>query len=613
MERRFQRGVSISPASTATDSPPQPQQPARMKKGVQQDEVDISNQRDEAEANAVVERRRPRASATSRAALGGAPPMSAHGAHYTARVARPMSPGKAQRLAAQTARREAEDRMRREQERARKEKARKAAMRAGKQRAEEEAREKERRRQAREAQWEQQQFGEMRDRIAAEAAARAGVPSLGALSLPPTEKQIRRRKMRNRPEWGEGHAGGNRIRMQGSSASTSQLQRIPWGGESGESREEGEVGDDGDDEEEGSVARCGSNASSPPGGADTSPFASSSSPSPTLLSMMPPLGGGSSSGGAPVFKLALPQREESKAGFTQWQEWKFGAVPKPKAAQASVPRRTGVQPEPSRPGAEPIEAWRTPEPRETLPVELPKTSAPWLNWFVEAAADSSPDSGAADGAEGADWQQRVQRADASGLTNLLREVCESDEAKLMHCLTAARAMLLAPRSKKLRAYEGPHIELGEAGFATHIVAAMRAFPLHEALQFTGCELIGLLANHYYGLEQTIFQAGALDACLAACQAFIEERLRAEEVLGAAFQAIHNLCVAEETGDKEGCRRKQLAVEAGALETIHEGMGLTHEKWIQQAGKLAIGCLCKGMDPHGQVRRKRAHALFKLNR
>ena len=67
MERRFQRGVSISPASTATDSPPQPQQPARMKKGVQQDEVDISNQRDEAEANAVVERRRPRASATSRA------------------------------------------------------------------------------------------------------------------------------------------------------------------------------------------------------------------------------------------------------------------------------------------------------------------------------------------------------------------------------------------------------------------------------------------------------------------------------------------------------------------------------------------------------------------
>ena len=78
MERRLARVTS--PASTATDSnSPVSAQPPRVKKGVQQDEVDIS---DETEAAAVNQRRRPRAtiSATSRAALG-APPMSAHGAH----------------------------------------------------------------------------------------------------------------------------------------------------------------------------------------------------------------------------------------------------------------------------------------------------------------------------------------------------------------------------------------------------------------------------------------------------------------------------------------------------------------------------------------------------
>ena len=50
----------------------------------------------------------------------------------------------------------------------------------------------------------------------------------------------------------------------------------------------------------------------------------------------------------------------------------------------------------------------------------------------------------------------------------------------------------------------------------HIVEAMRAFPAHEALQFTGCEVLGLLANHYYGLEQSVFEAGAIAAGLAAC-------------------------------------------------------------------------------------------------
>ena len=316
-----------------------------------------------------------------------------------------------------------------------------------------------------------------------------------------------------------------------------------------------------------------------------------------------------------VFELALPQKEEPK-GFTQWQEWKVGAVPKPRAAQVSQPRRTGMQPEPSRPGAEPIEAWRTPEPQETLPVQLPATSAPWLSWFVNAASGEDGDGGGSGSPEASStqpWQQQLKAADAAQLVALLKGVCTSDDARAMQCLTNARTRLLAPREKRARAYEGPHVDLAEAGVSKHIVETMRAFPAHEALQFTGCEVLGLLANHYYGLEQTVFEAGAIEACLAACEAFMEERLQAEEVLGAAFQAIHNICMAEEAGDKEGCRRKQVAVEAGALEAIHHGMGVSRERWVMQAGKLAIGCLCKGADPHGQVRRKRAHALFKLNR
>lgn len=499
-----------------------------------------------------------------------------------------MSPGKAARLAAQTARREAEDRTRREQERVRKERARKLALRAGKQRAEEEAREKDRRRQLREAQWEQQQFVERRDRVAVEQAARANVPSLGMLSLPPTEKQVRRRKLRNRPEWGEGHAGGHRMQIRGSGASSGSLMPPSTG--DADLKDEDEDGED--EEAAGSPGQSSEDASSP-------------------LSLGVP-GLGASGGGAPVFKLALPHKEEPK-GFTQWQEWKLGPVPKPKAAQASIPRRTGVQPEPSRPGAEPIEAWRTPEPQATLPVQLPSTSAPWLNWFVNAASGEDGSGSPEASSSSQPWQQQLQTADAQQLTALLKEVCTTDDARAMQCLTAVRTRLLAPRDKRARAYEGPHVDLAEAEVSKHIVAAMRAYATHEALQFTGCEVLGLLANHYYGLEQTVFEAGAVEACLAACQAYMEERLNAEEVLGAAFQAIHNVCMAEEAGDKEGCLRKKMAVEAGALEAIHNGMGAAREKWVMQAGKLAIGCLCKGQDPHGQVRRKRAHALFKLNR
>ena len=606
------------------------------KKGVQHDEVDVT---DDQEAAAVEQRRRPRARA---------PPMSAHGAHYSARVQRPMSPGKAQRLAAQTARREAENRTRRENERAIKERARKAAMRAGQRRTEEEAREKERRKAAREALWAQQEFAEQRDRVAHDLAAKVAIPSLGALSMPPTEKQIRRQHSRNRPEWGDGHAGGARMRMRGSAnPSASHLvhprQLLEQGLE--HEHQQHQQADGGFAAASGGgdgTLRAGAPpAASPSGGAGTfsptSSTISSSSPLPPPLS--PPLGGL----GLTQFKLALPQKEEPK-GFTQWQEWNPGTrAPKPKAVR-DVPRRTGVQPGPRREGAEPIEAWRTPEAAETLPVALPATSAPWLGWFVNAAAGGSEGESGGGGGGGAQgqvdggWLQQVESADARELTRLLEGCATTDEAQAMACLTAGRSMLI--NHKRVHVFEGklfhakpstvphdsplcpskppppsfttgPHVELTDAGYTTHLVAAMGAFPLHEALQFTGCELLGLLSNTYYGLAQKVFDAGAVTACLAACESFLAERLLAEEVLGAAFQAVHNLCVAENDVDKEGCKRKQAAVEAGALELIHRGMNLSRERWIMQAGKLAIGCLCKGTDPHGQVRRKRAHALFRL--
>ena len=115
----------------------------------------------------------------------------------------------------------------------------------------------------------------------------------------------------------------------------------------------------------------------------------------------------------------------------------------------------------------------------------------------------------------------------------------------------------------------------------------------------------------------MYESGALEVLLAACETYAREDGSGggfvEEVLGAAYQAIHNICHAEEFGDKAGCARKQKAVELGALESISRGMGASTQKWVQQAGKSAIGCLCKGVDKDGHARRQRAHALFKLMR
>ena len=159
--------------------------------------------------------------------------------------------------------------------------------------------------------------------------------------------------------------------------------------------------------------------------------------------------------------------------------------------------------------------------------------------------------------------------------------------------------------------QSPLVKLVEAGFAPKVVTSLKTFPEHEALQITGCELLGLLASGYWGMEQKVFDAGGVQCCLAAIDAWQEKRLLSEEVLGAAFNGVHNICSAEEISDKRGCARKQAAVEWNALEVINAAMTGCHERWVQQAGKLAIGCLCKGSDKQGQERRKRAHALFKV--
>ena len=102
------------------------------KKHTQQDEGGVVQ--DEEERKVITERRRARihvagSSYTARANTYGAAHglMSAHGREYSARVPKAVSQTKAAKIAAQTARAEAEQRTRREAERQQREKARKAA------------------------------------------------------------------------------------------------------------------------------------------------------------------------------------------------------------------------------------------------------------------------------------------------------------------------------------------------------------------------------------------------------------------------------------------------------------------------------------------------------
>ena len=202
--------------------------------------------------------------------------------------------------------------------------------------------------------------------------------------------------------------------------------------------------------------------------------------------------------------------------------------------------------------------------------------------------------------------------------------CAADDRWRAYDVANARALIAATPGRRRRRARNAHLRrpsveaapivaLVDGGFAHSLVASLGAFPEHEGLQCAGCELLGLLASEYWGFEQRVFDSGAVDACLAAIRAWAARELVSEDVLGAAFNTLNYVCAAEEVADKKGCARKQAAVEKGALEVIYEAMGAATQRWVQQAGKLAIGCLCKGSDKQGQERRKRAHALFKLNK
>ena len=161
------------------------------------------------------------------------------------------------------------------------------------------------------------------------------------------------------------------------------------------------------------------------------------------------------------------------------------------------------------------------------------------------------------------------------------------------CLCAARVHCLAQRQHELVRQKGHE----------SVVDCMRAHPTSELVQRAGCEVLGLLAGGPNGLQQVVFEAGALPAVLDACEVFFES----EGVLGAAFHTISNMCAAAGGGDDpEGCMRKQCAVELHALEVISEGMvSVPRAKWLQEAGVVAVGCLCTGLDTNAHYRRRRA--------
>ena len=561
------------------------------KKQQQQEEGGVM---DEEEQKAFAERRRARIAGSSATARASVMPMSAHGRDYSARVQRPLSPMKAAKFHAQTARREEELRTRRENERAQRERARKAAQRAAARRDAEAAKERERREALRDARRQESEYNEEREKIAAEHAARHSVPALGFTVAPPTEKQIRRRKLRNRPEWGEDHAGGNRLQRKPSNFPAA-LAAAAY--------------DDGDEEEEEAgvppavptmaSASSAVDVSDEPlwGGPDAAP--------PPAPPPAPPAFGG----GLPMFKLDLPKGDEPEhPTFSQVQEWKWKKAEKPRPVQPhALLAAKAAEPDWRAP-------WKTPTPPQTLPVQLPtngRLGSGMLAWLTGGGSEDS-----ADDANDDEWHTATQSASAAELKRHLDEHVD-DSSGALDVILIARDRCQEGLQKK--SYEAAQVELCELGFAHAVVRAMRAHPTHEHLTFAGLELLALLANNYWGLEQRVFDAGALEVCLAACQQFgvidsanhTRPATVVEEVLGAAYQAVHNIGHCEDLGDRHGCARKQKAVELGLLEVIAKGMNASNERWVQQAGKAAIGCLCKGIDKEGHARRQRAHKIFKL--
>ena len=139
---------------------------------------------------------------------------------------------------------------------------------------------------------------------------------------------------------------------------------------------------------------------------------------------------------------------------------------------------------------------------------------------------------------------------------------------------------------------------------------MQRHRTHQTVQALGAEVLGLLAGAD-GHEQLIFSLGAVWACLDACRSFPAS----EAVLGAAFQAVSNICFARHSGDTKGCARKTAAVQHGALELVVAAIDAHPEaRWVQQAAVMAVGSLCNGLDGDaGKLRRARARTSGAIER
>ena len=191
---------------------------APPKKQAQQEEVLAPL--DEEEREALVRRMQRRngggAYATARLGSAGRDRAMTPMGYPAASNAGHMSPSR-QRLDAITARREDELRTLRERAKTSRDRARRAAQHTARLQAAREAAEEARREEARRAAIARQLAQQERERLAAQSARKA-VPAIGnirrAMPPPPTEKALLRKKRQQRPEWGQGHAGGYKLKAQ---------------------------------------------------------------------------------------------------------------------------------------------------------------------------------------------------------------------------------------------------------------------------------------------------------------------------------------------------------------------------------------------------------------
>lgn len=190
-----------------------------------------------------------------------------------------------------------------------------------------------------------------------------------------------------------------------------------------------------------------------------------------------------------------------------------------------------------------------------------------------------------------DWDALLERAAPRELVRLLHNFGGIDPRFANDCLRQARNLC----------FERKQAPLVHACIADEIIATMRRYATNESVQTLGCEVLGLLAGGPHGLEQALFDAGALTTCLAACSTIPTS----EHILGAALQAVGNICYGGDGGrDARGCARKQQAVfELAVIEAALTGMqDMPTSQWVNEAGCIAIGCLCNGADADGHQRR-----------